>query len=90
MVTVLSMLDSKQVDVKGSIAFENPYGFLPGKYFGYLPFEVRGMTCHYALPDVCLSRQDSVEGVCVGLYHKNGIVHERKSLTPLIMQLVFP
>ena len=27
------------VSLEGSIAFKNPYGFLPGMYFGFLPFE---------------------------------------------------
>ena len=31
-----------QVDLQGEIGFKNPYGYLPGRFYGYLPFEVRG------------------------------------------------
>ena len=31
--------------ITGDITFRNPYGFLPGELFGYLPFEVR-LTAH--------------------------------------------
>ena len=31
--------------VEGGVTFRNPYGFIPAELFGFLPFEVRAVTC---------------------------------------------
>lgn len=31
--------------ILGDVTFRNPYGFLPGELFGYLPFEVKRERC---------------------------------------------
>ena len=31
--------DYKYADISGTISFKNPYGYLPGSFYGYLPFE---------------------------------------------------
>lgn len=35
-----------QIAIAGSISFENPYGYLPGRFYGYLPFEVGTQPYH--------------------------------------------
>lgn len=34
-----SLVSSSSVALTGEISFKNPYGYLPGRFYGYLPFE---------------------------------------------------
>lgn len=38
LVFVLCSDENVEVEVTGELAFRNPYGFLPARYYGYLPF----------------------------------------------------
>lgn len=35
----LLMLKDAKAQIDGDITFRNPYGYLPGELFGFLPFE---------------------------------------------------
>lgn len=37
--------------VEGGVTFRNPYGFIPAELFGFLPFEVQGLSVSLALYD---------------------------------------
>lgn len=51
--------DGASVVVEGMVTFRNPYGFIPARDYGLLPFEVRASACF--------------DGpYCAGLYHVMG------------------